>query len=344
MSFNVTPKDAPASANSNSQQPSARERAIAAFNKMSATQNAQETPPEVLMAQAAANRTPPTGEIRQDDTSGSTEQEPAKEAAAPEAPKPEATEKALSPQYAALARKEKALRAQVQQFKQEQATFKQQMDQFQAQKAEIDRKLAMLDRLDKDPWSVLNEKGVTYDQITAQVLSQPSAQDQAIAKLEAQIKAQNDAIERQQKAAEQQQTEQYQQAVNQIRFEAKTLVANNPEFEMVKATNSVNDVVELIEKTFKEDQVLLTVEEAAQMVEEYLTDEALRIAKVNKIQQRLKPAASPAAQPKQQQPASTVQRTAGNQPVKTLTNAVGTSPKLSRRERAILAFEGKLSK
>ena len=291
------------------------------------------------MAQAMANRSQPSAssEAPQEGQNNTTES-----GNAPAEARPEATEKALSPQYAALARKEKAVRQQVQQFKQEQAKFKAEQEAFTARQTEIDRKLSILDRLDKDPFGVLTEKGVTYDQITAAALNQPSPQDQAIARLEARIKAQDEALERSQKAQEETQTNQYQQAVKQIEFEAKALVNSDPAFESIKHTGSVKEVVTLIERTFKEDGILLSVEEAAQEVEKELSERLYTyVSRIDKVRQRLN--LKPDSQ-KQQAKAAPMPATSQQPQMKTLTNSVGTTRQLSARERALLAFEGKLAK
>jgi hypothetical protein len=135
------------------------------------------------------------------------------------------------------------------------------------------------------------------------------------------------------KSIEQQQAQAYQQALSQIRAETKNLVNSDPSFEAIKATGSVNDVVELIERTFNEDGKLLTVEEAASAVEEYLTEEATRLSKIGKIQKRLQAAqqSNSAKKPVQEQPQ-----------LKTLTNGVGAQKPLNARERALLAFKGEL--
>jgi hypothetical protein len=124
--------------------------------------------------------------------------------------------------------------------------------------------------------------------------------------------------------------------MKQIRNDVNMLVKHDPQFETIKATNSIGDVVELIEKTFNEDGVLLTVEEAAQQVESYLVDEAIKLARLAKIQQKLAPA------PKAE--ASKATGTPEKQSMKTLTNSVNSSRTLSARERAILAMQGKLDK
>ncbi len=98
------------------------------------------------------------------------------------------------------------------------------------------------------------------------------------------------------------------------------------------------DVVDLIEKTFKEDGILLTEDEAAQQVEDYLTEEAYKLANLKKIQKRLQ--TSSASTSTSATPAKSAETPKQSQPMKTLTNAVGTSRQLTSKERAILAFKG----
>lgn len=344
MSFTVTAKEASASTSQSTPQsnaPSARDRAIAMLTQSAPqTPGALPAPAEVLQATADASTTPKDEMVKATEgQAGSTEGE--------DKSKPEATEKALSPQYAALARKEKALRSQVQQLKAQQAAFKAEQDAFkatsQAPSSSFDEsKYIPKDRLKSETLAVLAEEGISYDEITNAILNRPSSDPAmlaAIQKLENQIKAQADAQAKATKAQEDSQTQAYKQAVHQITTDAKALVATDPAFEMIQGTGSVKDVVELIERTFKEDGILLSVEDAAKEVEEYLVEEAFKLTRLNKIQQRLKPATPTPEAPKQAAPEAKQQ-----QGMKTLTNAVGSSRPLTARERAILAFQGKLNK
>lgn len=76
----------------------------------------------------------------------------------------------------------------------------------------------------------------------------------------------------------------------------------------------------------------MTVEEAAQAVEEHLAEEALRLAKLKKITAKLQ---APAPKSPEQKPAAPTQ-----QPPKTLSNQMDSPKPMSARERAILAFKG----
>jgi len=113
-------------------------------------------------------------------------------------------------------------------------------------------------------------------------------------------------------------------------------MAVDEQYELIAATGSIDDVVELIERTFTEEGRLVPVEEAAQAIEDYLAEEAYKLSKLKKIQQKLAPSAQ--AKPEQKQ---TEQPKQPQTQMKTLTNAVGTQRQLSARERAIAAFEGK---
>ncbi len=255
------------------------------------------------------------------------------------------SEEPLSSQYAVLARKEKQLRLRDQQLKQREAAIR--ASESSAKPApttapSIDEsKYIPLDRLQKDPIGTLLEKGFTYEQLTEAALNGPRQEDMhtqnELRLLREEIAKLKGDTESTKKSFEEQQTAQRQQAERQIRSDVVRLVQQDPTFETIKETRSVGDVVELITKTFDEDGILLTVEEAAQQVEEYLIDEALKLSRLKKIQQRLQPS-NAATSP--QKP--TVQ--SQQQQMKTLTNSVGSNRPLSAKERALLAFEGKLQK
>lgn len=328
----VAPKDSIASA---SPTPSAKERAIAKFNS-NGQSSPVANPSQVAIEELSAIKAPSEG---QNNTSEDTS--PEKKAASSEAEKQPAKDEApLSAQYAQLARKEKALRAKVQEIKAQEATFKAQEEQNKSLQERIAKLESLEKKLSEDPFSVLLDRGITYDQLTQRALNAPSPEEVVAKsnydKLQAQIAKIQEAQENSAKLFAEQQTQQYNQAVNQIRGQAKQLIESDANFETVKETNSIEDVVDLIKQTFEKDGVLMTVEEAALAVEEHLVEEAMKLARLSKIQQRMKPATQPSA-PKQ--PDETKQ-----QPTKTLTNAVTSSRALTSKERAILAFNGKLNK
>ncbi len=310
---------------------SAREKAISRLMQGSPTPSQPAASPE---HQTAVLRQP-TEAPRQENTSEAPTDTPA-ETKAPEEP--------ISSQYAVLARKEKALRARDAQLRaREEALKAAQAPKAPERPAFDESKYISKDKLQSDLFGTLAELGLSYDQISAQATNAPTPDQielrNTIKSLESKLDALRGDQEQFKKSSEEQQQQSYKQAVSQIRLETNTLVKNNDAYETIRETNSTDDVVELIEKTFATDGVLLTVEEAAQQVEDYLVEEALKIARIRKIQQRLNvaPPASATA-PKQQ---------TGNpqQPqLKTLTNAIASTGKLTSRQRAELAFRGELKK
>ena len=195
------------------------------------------------------------------------------------------SEEPLSSQFAILARQQKALRAkaiaQENAAKQRELEFKAKEDALRAKELEYQSKYISKDKLSQDTLQALADAGVSYEQITNLMLSQNNPQDAARMasekELRDELKAIKEAQENLRKDSERQQTESYNQALNQIKIEATNLVKMDPSFETIKETNSVGDVVDLIERTFKEDGILLTVEEAAKEVEDYLIEEAMKI-------------------------------------------------------------------
>ncbi len=257
--------------------------------------------------------------------------------------KAEISEEPLSSHYANLARKERALRAKIASqeaaIKAREAEIIAREEAVKAKDAEYSTKYIPKERLTNDTLNALLDAGLTYDQITEAMLTQQSQPDFSKSRAYQEMKAQLDEMkanqEKSQKSFEEQQTNAYKQAVSQIRQDTSKLVYTDPNFETIKATNSVGDVVDLIERTFKQDGVLLSVEEAAQAVEDHLVEEAMKITKLKKIQQRMQSASGnpqttkTTEAPKQQQ-------------LKTLSNSVSSTRQLNARERALLAFKGEL--
>lgn len=232
--------------------------------------------------------------------------------------------------FAQLARKEKALRAQARQLQEQQK-------QWQEQQAKSQN--SWKDQLKSDPLSILAEAGLTHDQI-AEMLLNSRPEDVELKRIKAELKAIKDSQQDQFTKIQEQQKAAYEQAVKQVSREVNMLVNSNEAFETIRATNSQEAVVELIKQTYDEDGVLLSAEEAAEMVEEYLTDEALTLAKLKKVQSKLAPAEAAQSVSEEQTSQKPLIQT------KTLTNTVTTSSKpmtkADRRARAIAAFKGEL--
>jgi len=239
---------------------------------------------------------------------------------------PEATEKPISPQFAALAKQERQLRKARQELKAQQ-------DAWKAEQASFVSK----DLLKTDPLKALSDAGISYEKLTELQLSQVAPDPNQtllnkIAELEAKLASVDEQFTKRD-------TQAYDAAVNQIRNDVKLLVDSDDTFETIRATDEQEAVVELIKKVFDAEGTILSVEEAAKLVEEKLLERKLKevetLTKLSKIKSRLsKPAENLAEANEVQQP----------QKQPTLSNQAAVSRPLTARERAIMAFENAKTK
>lgn len=233
--------------------------------------------------------------------------------------------KPLSPQFAALAKQKRALQVKESELAKREAELATKssgpnMEDY-VSKAEL---LA-------NPMRIF-EAGVTYDQLTEAILSgqSPSANQelnelkQKIADLE---KGVDSKLSERDQLAEQ-------QVLDSFKREAEKLAFSGDEYELVRETKSIPDVVELIHKTYKESGEVMDVEEAMRLVEEDLLTESLKVANYKKIQSRLSAQSAP------QKPQGSDQKSG----IKTLTNRDTARPIDDRRARAIAAMQGNLKR
>lgn len=329
-------------------------KAIEAFNNASKTQQPMShsiNPNNVSVEELSAIQ-PQTAEVidKNTDNVEAPAAEETAEAAATEVKLEEKSKEdpALSRQFAQLARQERALRAKAQkqilEFKAKEDALKAREEALTAENQKYKTGYVSVERFKNDPVGVMAETGLSYDEITQQLINQAPKDprmEATISRLEAKIKQLEDSNENNQKTYQQQQQDSYKAAVNQIRLDTKNLVNSDlVAYEAISKTNSINDVVELIEQTYQKDGILLSVEEAAQEVENYLVEEGVNMtSKIEKIKKRMQANAQPPAKPSIQKP----QPTQSQQPtMKTLTNAAASTRQLSAKERAILAFKGEL--
>lgn len=258
------------------------------------------------------------------------------EGSAPEEVTKETQADPMASKFAALARQQKAIRdkeravqAEKQAYLAEKETLSKELAELKAWKA----------KLRQEPLSVLSEEGVSYDQLTNLMLNQPSGSDLEIQKLSREIEALKAARESDQTQSKQAQDDKRQEAVKQIENEVTLLIDGNEAFETIQSMNAQKAVVELIERTFDDESRLLTVEEAANEVEEYLVEQAMALTKLKKIQSKMNPAPAEPALEQSQTPQKPQQTTLSNR------STTSTRPLTAkeRRERAIAAFKGQLT-
>jgi hypothetical protein len=243
-----------------------------------------------------------------------------------------------------LAQQERKFRSQVQQqnieLKRRDAALKQREAELEGRTAPQDLTgFISKDRLRQDYISAIEEAGGSYDELVQQVTNRRETDPRVfntIQKLEDKIASLESKLDEGSKNATVQQQQAYQTAIKQIRADATELVTSDDNYSTVRDMNAVKDVVELIERKYKKDGTILSIEKACELVENHLIDETVKAANSKKVRERLAKSSATisntATKPQQTQ----------QQQLKTLTNSVSSQRQLTARERAIAAFEGKL--
>ncbi len=331
-------------------------RAVEAFNKGQSSYDKQTvtqtsnhsvnqnniSPEELSAVKPQSQDTSSTLEATQENQPDTTPQAKAE----PPQEQPLETDRTELRRFQQLARAERAARqkaqAQAQELQKDKAAFESQRADFEARLKAYEQGYISRDRLKLDALSALEDAGVSYDDVTQQAITRQPTDPRVmstITRLEAKIADLESKAQIASKTAQDQQQAAYQSALKQIRADATELVKSNPdEYEAISKTNSVKDVVELIERTYNKEGRVMSVEEAAQAVEDYLVDEGVNISRIGKIKKRIEQSNASTGQSTQKTPAQTQ-----TQPqMKTLTNAAASTRKLSARERALLAFKNEL--
>jgi hypothetical protein len=184
----------------------------------------------------------------------------------------------------------------------------------------------VLSRLKQQPLSVLQEAGVTYEQLTEAILSQ-QAENPEIRALKDEIKALREGVETK---LQERDTQSEQQVLAEMRKEAIALATQGDEFEAIRKTNGIKHVMSLIERTYRETGEVLDVSEAMRLVEDRIVqDGQAYLGSIEKIKSALAPKPVPPPQPRPGQ-------------MRTLTNRDTATPPLSAKARAVAAFQGTL--
>lgn len=229
-----------------------------------------------------------------------------------EAPAVEATQP-LSPQFAALARQKRALQLEKAEFEKSKAGF------TDAQ--------SLVERLKLNPLSVLQENGVTYDQLTEAILGGQQGNPE-ILELKAKIKALEEGVDSKFQSQEDRQEE---AALTEMLDIAESLAKEGDTFELIRERDAYDQVLKLIHSTYKKTGRVLDVSEAMTTIENQLLSDAEKFAGLSKVRSRL----SPPVDPLQPQPKPAM---------RTLTARDTANPAMSRRARAIAAAMGTLRK
>lgn len=256
---------------------------------------------------------------------------------APEAikAKPEAIES--DPRIEELTKREKAAWAEVRKLKAEREAEKAKAALAPEEKKAEPKRMTQeewLRTFQQDPTSL----GLSYDQLGQMYLQKDAPKDPMIQAFQEEIRALREELGAVKTTQETSSQQAYQEALKQIDYEAKTLVDTDPSYEVTRSQGAHEAITSLIELTYQETGVLMTTREAANQIEAELEAQYLEVFnKSNKLKAKIQPKQGDAAQASPEKTPTT------SQTQRTLTREVAnTSPRLSSRERAMLAFQGKL--
>jgi DNA-binding transcriptional MerR regulator len=205
--------------------------------------------------------------------------------AAPEAPAPApepAPEKPRADRFALLARKEQDLLRKQQAVRQQQAQLARQAEELRA--FEQAKKQALLNPLD-----ALKQLGLTYEQITEFVLNDnkptPNAEVMSVRQeLEEFKRAQREEQEKLLEQTREMQTREQQAIIESFREEVGEYVSQHAEtYELTNLYGGANLVSDVIEEHFKQSGKLLTIPEAAKLVEEHYEELARKAQQTKKF-------------------------------------------------------------
>lgn len=269
----------------------------------------------------------------------------ATEAPAAEAAKPPAVDKHAA-RFAALARKERAIREAEAKAKAERDAVEARAKEFESKRAE----LAWLDEVKTRPTVLLEKFGPDlYKSLTEAILRDGEPDPKALAKRAeekalTEVEKVNKRIEELQRqiaereaAAEQ---ERNSRIISQIQADVtQHLAAHADDYELTIALGQQEEVFKLIHGWAEDRGELLPVKKAAEMVEDFYTEQAKRAASTKKLRTILAPAEQAAA-PKAKSNVSDKSKPSA------LTNNVVASPavapdtrRMTREEREQAALE-----
>lgn len=227
----------------------------------------------------------------------------------------------LSPQFAALAKQKRALQVKERELADREKALQ--------TGSVTDNAPDLIARLKSQPLSVLQEHGVTYDQLTEAILSEQNGIHPEIQALKAELKALKEGVDKTFITKEEQAEE---AALTEMLFEAEGLAKEGEAYEMIREQNAYDQVLRLIHKTYKETGRVLDTAEAMETIEVKLLQDAEKLARIKKVQSRIAPEP---IQPLQQQQ---------NKQMRTLTARDTAKPQMDRRARALAAFQGTLKR
>ncbi len=235
----------------------------------------------------------------------------------------------LTPQASALARKEQAYRQREQALKQRETDLADKL-----QKAEQYSQL--MQKIQAKDYSAAEQLGIDYEGYTAHQLSKQESESPEQAAVKA-LQSEVTSIKQEQEAKA---TREYEATVAEYQTEIANAIASNPEFSSIKELKREDAVLQLILDSWEEDDKMLTVEQAAKDIEDFLVAEATKMAALPKVRKEV-PEAKPLPKPSLKTLTQQVTVGANAAPTKSLMAMSESERYAEARRRVIARREGK---
>lgn len=207
----------------------------------------------------------------------------------------------LDSKFAALSRKEKEIREMEKAFKEKYASFEEKFASLtkKEEEPEPEPQEPLEWRLKKDPINTLKEFGLDMDTLTNLLINDGQLTPEMKAELMKE-ELQNDYKSEIQKLREellqekkQKEEQEYNNTIAAFKSEIQEHVESSEELELTKAAGAFDQVYEVIRAHHEETGNVMSIEDASNYVEQYLEEEAEKLAKIEKIRKKLLPQDAP---------------------------------------------------
>lgn len=193
--------------------------------------------------------------------------------------------------FAALSRKEKEIRLREQEVEHKLAEFEAKMAEFQTQnqaEPQAEPELPLEYQLKKDPLKTLETLGISYEDLTKMVLNDGEMSTDMQLRLmreemERDYKSKFNELEN--KLTEKEKAEEeakYNKVISDFKTDINQFVDGSEQYELIQANEAYDLVYDVIEQYYQENGRILDTAEAADQVEEYLTEELKKVLEKSK--------------------------------------------------------------
>lgn len=206
-------------------------------------------------------------------------------------PEQKAQEEKFAARFAALSRKEKQIRAQEAKIQQQMADLEAKIKALETGRTEVETFKSLPDRLKKEPLKVLEEQGLTFEQLAQMVLNDGKpTQDMMLAEYDKKVMSRIEELQKKIEEKEKQEQEQkYEQAIQAFQTQLTDFIEQTPDYELIRANSAMEIVFDVIEQHHAETGEIMSNKEACDAVEEYLLEEAKKLVDREKVKKLLQP-------------------------------------------------------